>query len=249
MKGIKIQELDTEDFVYDIEVEENHNFFANDILVHNCFISLAPKMYFTRIWDNEGVKLTKHKMKVTGLSMIRSNTPKFFKDRLKPMLEFLIEADIDSVMAYIKETKELMYLQDPKDLAINVSVSRLDYTWDEQKKSYLKWNGEKFLSCPINSRAAIKHNEFLKETGANKYIRDIMQGEKISYIQLIEPNPAKSDIIAFKDPNVFDVETLVEYIDYQGMFNKCFMANIKLITDPLKWELIEEANKINEDDW
>ena len=25
----------TDEFVYDIEVEDNHNFFANDILVHN----------------------------------------------------------------------------------------------------------------------------------------------------------------------------------------------------------------------
>ena len=36
-----------EDFVYDVEVEDNHNFFANDILVHNSFfldvVKLADK--------------------------------------------------------------------------------------------------------------------------------------------------------------------------------------------------------------
>lgn len=46
---------DAGDSVYDIEVEENHNFFANNILVHNCMIrrtkaevlpDLPPKMRF-----------------------------------------------------------------------------------------------------------------------------------------------------------------------------------------------------------
>lgn len=31
------------EYVYDLEVEDNHNFFANGILVHNCELFLAPK--------------------------------------------------------------------------------------------------------------------------------------------------------------------------------------------------------------
>jgi len=45
MKGfniIKSEKID--DFVYDIEVEDNENFYANNILVHNCFISIKPKI-------------------------------------------------------------------------------------------------------------------------------------------------------------------------------------------------------------
>lgn len=34
--GIKIEKLNTELPVYDLTVEGNHNFYANDILVHNC---------------------------------------------------------------------------------------------------------------------------------------------------------------------------------------------------------------------
>lgn len=34
--GIKIEYLEEEAEVYDLTVEDNHNFFANDILVHNC---------------------------------------------------------------------------------------------------------------------------------------------------------------------------------------------------------------------
>ena len=34
--GIKIERLVDKEAVYDITVEGNENFFANDILVHNC---------------------------------------------------------------------------------------------------------------------------------------------------------------------------------------------------------------------
>jgi ribonucleoside-diphosphate reductase alpha chain len=34
--SLKIEYLENEEAVYDISVEDNHNFFANDILVHNC---------------------------------------------------------------------------------------------------------------------------------------------------------------------------------------------------------------------
>lgn len=40
---ISIEFLEDLDDVYDIEVEDNHNFFANDILVHNCEITLPTK--------------------------------------------------------------------------------------------------------------------------------------------------------------------------------------------------------------
>lgn len=42
--AIKIRKLDYVEDVYDITVEDNHNFYANDILIHNCTeITLATK--------------------------------------------------------------------------------------------------------------------------------------------------------------------------------------------------------------
>lgn len=41
----KIEYLDVKHDVYDIEVEGNHNFFANGILAHNCEIGLRPYQF------------------------------------------------------------------------------------------------------------------------------------------------------------------------------------------------------------
>ena len=40
--AIKIKRLTEKEDVYDITVEDNHNFYANDILVHNCSEIILP---------------------------------------------------------------------------------------------------------------------------------------------------------------------------------------------------------------
>lgn len=51
---VKIEHLDEEIPVYDITVEGTHNFFANDILVHNCTEILEPTEPIKHIDDEEG---------------------------------------------------------------------------------------------------------------------------------------------------------------------------------------------------
>lgn len=41
----KIEYLDEKHDVYDIEVEDNHNFFVEGVLAHNCEISLRPNQF------------------------------------------------------------------------------------------------------------------------------------------------------------------------------------------------------------
>jgi len=40
-----VEYLETTHDVYDIEVEDNHNFYANDVLAHNCEIGLRPYQF------------------------------------------------------------------------------------------------------------------------------------------------------------------------------------------------------------
>ncbi len=211
------------------------------------FISIAPKMYFARKYWDEGVTLAKPKLKVTGLSMIRATTPKFFRESLNNAMGILIEGDIQRTVEFMDETRKEMVNQSPKDLATNVGVTSLDYEYDDIKQKYLKWNGIKYLSAPMNSRASIKHNEYIAKMGLD--IKDIEGGDKISHISLKTPNPAGTDVIAFINPKIWELTNLAEYIDYETVFEKGFEGNIKLITEPLKWELIDQSEVIDIDDW
>lgn len=51
---LKIKKLKDRDAVYDITVSENHNFFANDILVHNCAEIDLPTKPLNSLDDPEG---------------------------------------------------------------------------------------------------------------------------------------------------------------------------------------------------
>jgi len=59
--GIKIKKIETKLPVYDLTIEDNHNFFANDILVHNCIeIFQASKPKYTPQCTLASVNLSEH---------------------------------------------------------------------------------------------------------------------------------------------------------------------------------------------
>ena len=51
---IKIEYLEEEEAVYDITVKDNENFYANDILVHNCAEILLYVKELTHLYDENG---------------------------------------------------------------------------------------------------------------------------------------------------------------------------------------------------
>jgi len=53
--SISIERLPTKEDVYDITVDGNHNFYANNILVHNCQEILLPTSPIAHIDDDDGV--------------------------------------------------------------------------------------------------------------------------------------------------------------------------------------------------
>ena len=63
----------------------------------------------------------------------------------------------------------------------------------------------------------------------------IMEGEKIKFIYLKEPNPIQSNIISFHQtlPEEFD---LMNYIDYDVQFEKSFLEPLKTILDSIGWK-------------
>ncbi len=63
-----------------------------------------------------------------------------------------------------------------------------------------------------------------------------------------EPNITGSNAFAFNNEKVFDYG-LDEYIDRTLMFQKGFENNIKLVTDPIGWDLTPQEDLIDEDEW
>lgn len=89
--GLKIKKLSIKEDVYDITVSENHNFYANNILIHNCEIDLPTKP-LTNIFDEEG------RIALCTLSAINWGNIKDPKDFEKPCA--LAVRGLDALLSY-----------------------------------------------------------------------------------------------------------------------------------------------------
>jgi hypothetical protein len=63
----------------------------------------------------------------------------------------------------------------------------------------------------------------------------IMEGEKIKFIFLKEPNTIQSNVISF--PNIVPKELDIEkYVDYDTQFEKSFLDPLRIVLDSINWK-------------
>ena len=62
----------------------------------------AKKRYILNVLDNEGVRYTEPKIKVTGIETTRSSTPEAVREFLKKSLRLILDTDEDTVMDHIE---------------------------------------------------------------------------------------------------------------------------------------------------
>jgi hypothetical protein len=88
---------------------------------------------------------------------------------------------------------------------------------------------------PINSRAAILYNHYIKKHKLDKNYELIGNGEKIKYLYLRKPNMLGENVFGFKDDSWPSELKLDNYIDFDLQFQKTFMEPIDLILSSLGW--------------
>ena len=217
----------------------NHSLKMEQELIMDSFVSIADKRYFARYYKNG-----KPKHKITGLSLISKSTPPWCKEKLKPVLDIVLDKDPHALMDYIQESRLEFDSQPIETISTIKGVSSIDYEWNGDKLQTKK-NG-KLLSAPINSRAAILHNEFIAKN--NLRYENIRGGDKVYLTNLKTPNPVKSqDIIGYSNPKFMEESGLMQFVDYDTLFDKHFLKNIQLITDPINWSL--DMYQSSMDEW
>lgn len=209
--------------------------------VFSTLVSVADKRYF-------GVynKNNEPKYKITGLSLIGKSTPEWCKTKLKPVLGLIADKTPLDIMSYVEDIKAEFTSVDLKSVCVVKGVSAVDY-FQEGGKFYKYGETGRKNPAPFHSRGAIIHNMVLDKNNDSKYTR-IKAGDKIYVLPLTIPNPFyNQNVICFTNPNFVDEYNITPYIDYDTMFEKNFLGNIKLITDPIGWKLDKFSGVM--DDW
>ena len=309
IEDLGIQELD----VYDIEVEDNHNFFGNDILLHNSayytiepfveeflkknpnaslsetvdfcdkfetevvqpkiqenidefcyylnamdkskcggkreiiadrFLLLKKKKYLCRLRANEATvfPVDSPKIKAMGVELIKSSTPKFSIEHMSDALPILFDGTQKDLREWFEKCKTEFINAPVSDIVSNMTVNCIDYDL------------RKDIGIPLNSRASLIYNEFIKKHNLEGSFNLIQAGDKIKYIYLKTPNTlgetiknttgrtVKSsypDVIAFTDDNF--IQYFKDYIDYDTQFEKSFIKPLEFMTNAINFTVKEKA--------
>ena len=286
-----------EEWVYDIETEKNHNFFANDILVHNsCYVSIFRWLeqmgvdlgkwdsltqdkkieYVQRIakevekyvneksfdvtqkqhynsqvddfkinFEQEKIALSaifatkkryatwtlldegswKDDMSITGLEIIRSDSPELVKPKIKNVLEMLLKNKSEGeVSSYISECKKELKKCSPNEIAENKGVNKL----------------EKYINPDNTTKKGAPHQ--IKGVANLRYLLDkldldyeVPQNGNKAKVVYLQKNKYNVNSLSFLEwPKEFEEHGI--FVDYPKMIENNFTKKLKNLLVVLKKE-------------
>ena len=235
--ALKYQDLITE--YYDtlareaFNIQEHRLEMKTECTIRSGFFS-GKRRYAQYITKKEGIEV--EDIDVKGLDFMKSNFPplfkKFFNEILNKILFGATRNEIDQEILEFKnslDTLPLELLGKPTGVKdINSYVSRppgAGNIFTEFK------NG-----APVNVKAAVRYNDFLKFKGLDRQHSQIVQGDKIKWVYL-KDNPYKIDTMAFLD---FDfpeeIRKFIEmYIDRDKAFDSILKNKLESFYQDLDW--------------
>jgi len=187
----------------------------------------AKKRYILNVYNNEGVQYAEPHLKVMGLEMVKSSTPRIVRDKMYELVDLIVNTDEQRVQEFIANFREEFKKLPVEDISFPRGCNGLqDYT--DSATIYKK-------GTPIHVKGAILYNHYLKQHNLmNKYPL-IQEGEKLKFTYLKTPNPFKDIVVSFpmRLPKEFELQP---FIDYETQFEKTFIEPIRLILDCIGWQ-------------
>ena len=245
--ALKYQDLITE--YYDTLAKEAFNIsehrleMKTECTIRSGFFS-GKRRYAQYITKKEGMEV--EDIDVKGLDFMKSNFPPLFRDFFNGILnKILFGATRNEIDKEILEFKDSL-----KDLPIELLSKP---TGVKDINSYISrppGAGNIFtefkLKAPVNVKAAVRYNDFLKFKGLDKKYSQIVQGDKIKWVYL-KDNPYKIETMAFLD---FDfpkeVRTFIEkYIDRDMAFNSIIEKKLESFYQDLDWGQLTLNTHVN----
>lgn len=192
----------------------------------------AKKNYAMYLHDSEGVKYDPPKLKVIGIEIVRSNTPKWCRTHLKKCLMMIFDSTEAKLQQHFLTLEAEFKGLPAHEVGRPTGVSDIDKHFDGKK---MKVGG----SVPIHVRAAINYNMAAKQYNT---LEQVGNGGKIKYVYLKMPNPIKQNVVGFPSHGKLPDELkLAKYVDYNLQFEKTFEVPLQSLTDAAGWSLRDKA--------
>ena len=190
----------------------------------------AKKRYILNVHNSEGVQYAEPKLKMMGIEAVKSSTPQVCRDKIKDALRLIIDGSEKDLNNFIQEFRKEWLELKPDMIAFPRSCNGL--------RKWATTNGIFKKGCPMHVKGALLYNYQLKDKKLHKKYPEIMEGEKVKFVYLKNPNPFQANVFTFftECPTELDVQ---KYIDYDKQFEKSYVEPLKFITNSIGWQIDE----------
>ena len=187
----------------------------------------AKKRYMLNVWDSEGVRYEKPKLKMMGIEAVKSSTPAACRTSIKECIEVILTKDEEEAQKYIADFRAQFNELPIEDISFPRGCNNLN-KWSSPNTIYGK-------GTPIHVRGALLYNFHNKKTKLTHKYPLIRDGDKIKFVYLKTPNKIGENVLSYLQ--TFPKELgLDKYVDYDLQFEKSFLEPIKVIMDTIGWQ-------------
>jgi DNA polymerase elongation subunit (family B) len=193
----------------------------------------VKKRYALRVWDKEGIRYEIPIIKITGLESQRSSTPEVVRNKIKDAIPICLAGSEEELHSFIRRSREEMQKLPPEAIAFPRGVNGLS-KYGSAKTIYGK-------GTPMQVRAALLYNHWIRKYGLTAQYEEIREGDKIRFIYLKEPNPIGENCIGFigSIPKELDVH---RFIDFDTQFEKTFLSPLTNLIGGMGWSVTPQAS-------
>jgi DNA polymerase elongation subunit (family B) len=202
----------------------------------NKAIWVAKKNYILNVYDSEGVAYAKPKLKMMGISAIRSSTPSACRVKIKEAIDIIMTKKETDLHKFIDDFRKEFRKLPVEDIAFPRSVNGLK-EYSDESNIFKK-------GTPIHVKGALVYNHFLREMKLTKRYQLIQEGEKIKFVYLKQPNIFNNNTLAFLSgiPKQLEAD---QYIDHDLQFEKSFLEPLDIILSTINWKT-EAVNSLED---
>ena len=202
----------------------------------NKAIWVAKKNYILNVYDSEGVAYAKPKLKMMGISAIRSSTPSACRVKIKEAIDIIMTKKETDLHKFIDDFRREFRKLPVEDIAFPRSVNGLK-EYSDESNIFKK-------GTPIHVKGALVYNHFLREMKLTKRYQLIQEGEKIKFVYLKQPNIFNNNTLAFLSgiPKQLEAD---QYIDHDLQFEKSFLEPLDIILSTINWKT-EAVNSLED---
>ena len=193
---------------------------------------LAKKRYALNVYNSEGVVYDPPKLKVQGMEIVRSSTPASVRSALKESVGIVLTQDEATLKEFVRQLEEKWHKLPHPQIAFPRTVNNVGQ-YSDSNSIFKK-------GTPIHVRGALMYNKLIRDKNLDKKYQLILEGDKIKFLYLKEPNPLNTNVITFQAsiPPEFDID---KYIDYEKMFEKAFLEPLNSLMQCVNWQIKEQA--------